>query len=546
MNDVMSLKVSLRFALFSAGALTLASLGPACSPEAGSGPRGATGGATNPVGSGGANNFAGASSSGGINSSAGAAPLGGAGSIAGTPGAGGVGTGGVGTGGVGTGGRPVVLGPGNRCELAGVTVAKGTTLLVDDVEDDDLKVLPADGRDASWFESHDTTAGAVATFKTEPTTPGAPGTTKGMHYHVTGLDGWGAVVGLPFNLCYDASTYAGFSFWIKGSQAAGGTDQVLLALHTPISEPEASGGACKDLPNCYNHFSADVFTVPTTWTRYTFTWSQFKQGAGWGIPAPAGYVPQKQILAVSLSPVYPGTNPAMIKAKSFDIWIDQVSFDLSGDLTGGFGSLVTQQQFDSMFKGARNALYTNAYANLLEAAKDPRFALFGREGSPDDQKREIAAFLANVGHESGDLGYAEEIQANCKSPGCVYCKASADYPCTGGQQYFGRGPMQLTWNDNYGAFSDFLGIGKSQLLATPAKVSQDGQLAWKAALWYWMEPSNAHKAFLNGGFGDTIKQINGALECNGGNPTQVASRRQRFQTFCAALGVAPGAKDTGC
>jgi chitinase len=289
-----------------------------------------------------------------------------------------------------------------------------------------------------------------------------------------------------------------------------------------------------------------VFTVPTTWTRYTFTWSQFKQGAGWGIQAPAGYVPQKQILAVTLSPVYPGTDPSMIKAKSFDIWIDQVSFDLSGELTGGFGSLVTQQQFDSMFTGQRHALYSQAYANLLEAAKDPRFALFAREGSADDQKREVAAFLANVGHESGNLGYAEEIQANCKSPGCVYCKASADYPCTAGQQYFGRGPMQLTWNDNYGAFSEFLGIGKTQLLTSPAKVSQDGQLAWKAALWYWMEPSNAHKAFLNGGFGDTIKAINGALECGGMNPQQVASRRQRFQQFCAALGVSPGAKDTGC
>jgi len=544
MNEVMSLRMSSRFALVSIGCWAVSSsLG--CSSEA-AGPRannGASGAAAS--GAGGVNGGGGINAGGGTNSGAGATAVGGINGGAGTPGVGGVSPGGAGTTG-GSAGGPIVLGPGNRCELAGVTVAKGTTMLVDDVEDDDLKVLPADGRDASWFESHDTTAGAVASFKIEPTTPGAAGTTKAMHYHVSGLDGWGAVVGLPFNLCYDASTYAGFSFWIKGAQATGGTDQVLLALHTPISEPEASGGACKDLPNCYNHFSADVFTVPTTWTRYTFTWSQFKQGAGWGIQAPAGYSPQKQILAVSLSPVYAGTDPSMIKAKSFDIWIDQVSFDLTGDLTGGFGSLVTQQQFDGMFSGARNGLYAQAYANLLEAAKDPRFALFGREGSADDQKREIAAFLANVSHESGDLGYAEEIQANCKSPGCVYCKASAEYPCTGGQQYFGRGPMQLTWNDNYGAFSDFLGIGKATLLASPAKVSQDGQLAWKAALWYWMEPSNAHKAFLNGGFGDTIKAINGALECNGGSPAQVASRRQRFQTFCAALGVSPGAKDTGC
>ena len=543
----MSLRICLRTAVFAAGVFTLGSLAPACSPEAGTGPRNGNGnGASGPVGSAGAGTFAGATSTGGINGGAGAATVGGAGNVAGTPAAGGVNSGGISSTGGAGGTKPVVLGPGNRCELAGVTVAKGTTLLVDDVEDDDLKVLPADGRDASWFESHDTTAGAMTSFKIEATTPGAPSTTKAMHYHVSGLDDWGAVVGLPFNLCYDASAYAGFSFWIKGAQGTGGTDQVLLALHTPISEPEVSGGACKDLPNCYNHFSADVFTVPTTWTRYTFTWSQFKQGAGWGIQAPAGYVPQKQILAVSLSPVYPGTSPAMIKGKSFDIWIDQVSFDLSGELTGGVGSLLTEQQFNAMFTGQRNALYASAYANLVEAAKDPRFALFAREGSMDDQKREIAAFLANVGHESGDLSYAEEIQANCKSPGCVYCKASADFPCAGGQQYFGRGPMQLTWNDNYGSFSDFLGIGKSVLLSTPAKVSQDGQLTWKAALWYWMEPSNAHKAFLNGGFGDTIKAINGALECGGGNPAQVASRRQRFQNFCAALGVSPGAKDTGC
>jgi Uma2 family endonuclease len=43
-------------------------------------------------------------------------------------------------------------------------------------------------------------------------------------------------------------------------------------------------------------------------------------------------------------------------------------------------------------------------------------------------------------------------------------------------------------------------------------------------------------------FGDTIKAINGALECGGGNPGQVQSCRQRLQSFCSALGVAPGAR----
>lgn len=534
----MSIRISLRTAISTFGCVALS----ACSSGAG-GERDGQSTAGQP-GAGGAGNVGG-DHLGGIPNGAGAAALGGD-ATGGLPGGGGANaTGGVATAGSG-GGGPVVLPPGNRCELAGVTVAKGTTLLVDDVEDDNFDVLPADGRDAAWFESHDPTPDAVVSFKIEQTTGGAPGTTKAMHYSVSGLDGWGAVVGLPFNLCYDASTYAGFSFWIKGTQGPGGTDQVKLSLHTPISEPEASGGACTDLPNCYNHFAADIFTVPAQWTRYTFTWSQFKQGAGWGIPAPVGYVPQQQILAVSLSPVYPGSDPALIPDKSFDLWIDQVSFDLSGDLSGGFGSLVTAQQFNGIFAGGRHGLYVNAYADLLAALQDPRFALFAREGTTDDQKREVAAFLANIAHESGDLAYAEEIQANCASPGCVYCKDSAVFPCGAGQQYFGRGPMQLTWNDNYGAFSEFLGIGKAQLLSSPARVAQEGVLAWKAALWYWMEPSNAHKAFLQGGFGDTIRAINGALECNGGNPAQVQSRRQRFQNFCGVLGVAPGAKDTGC
>jgi predicted chitinase len=510
-------------------------LGTACS-SSGSGDSGNTGAQP---GGGGLSGGGAPGAGGSLNS--GGAPTGTAGSV---PGVGGVGAGGVASGGM-SGSGPVMLPPGNRCELAGVTVAKGTTLLVDDVEDDNFDVLPADGRDAAWFESHDPTPGAIVNFKVEPTTPGAPGSTKAMHYNVSGLDGWGAVIGLPFNLCYDASTYAGFSFWIKGTQGAGGTDQVKLSMHTPISEPEASGGACKDLATCYDHFAADIFTVPAVWTRYTFTWSQFKQG-GWGAPAPADYVAQKQILAVSLSPVYMGTDPSLLKAKSFDIWIDQVSFDLSGDLSGGFPTLVSEQQFNGIFAGARNGLYSNAYADLTEALKDPRFALFAREGTPDDQKREVAAFLANVGHESGDLGYSEEIQANCKSPNCEYCKPGTPFPCSAGQKYFGRGPMQLTWNDNYGSFSDFLGIGSAPLLMNPARVSTEGVLAWKAALWYWMEPSNAHKVFLSGGFGDTIRAINGALECDGKNAAQVQSRRNRFTSFCGAFGVAAGAKDTGC
>ncbi|WP_396888434.1 glycoside hydrolase family 19 protein [Micromonospora craniellae] len=52
----------------------------------------------------------------------------------------------------------------------------------------------------------------------------------------------------------------------------------------------------------------------------------------------------------------------------------------------------------------------------------------------------------------------------------------------------------------------------------------------------------AHSAMVNGaGFGQTIRSINGSIECNGGNPTHVPSRVTRHQQFVGILGVPAGA-----
>ena len=41
-----------------------------------------------------------------------------------------------------------------------------------------------------------------------------------------------------------------------------------------------------------------------------------------------------------------------------------------------------------------------------------------------------------------------------------------------------------------------------------------------------------HNAMVNGaGFGETIRSINGSLECDGGNPAQVQSRVDAYQRF---------------
>lgn len=157
------------------------------------------------------------------------------------------------------------------------------------------------------------------------------------------------------------------------------------------------------------------------------------------------------------------------------------------------------------------------------------------------KKQEAAAFLANVSHETGGLVHVvEQNQANYPH----YCDWGQPYGCPAGQAaYYGRGPIQLSWNFNYKAAGDALGI---DLLNNPWLVQNDAAVAWKTALWYWNTQSGpgtmtGHAAMVNGaGFGQTIRSINGSLECDGRNPAQVQSRVTKYQQFTQILGTTPG------
>ena len=198
--------------------------------------------------------------------------------------------------------------------------------------------------------------------------------------------------------------------------------------------------------------------------------------------------------------------------------------------------VVSEAQFNQMFPN-RNGFYT--YQGLVAAMS--AFPGFANTGSDTVKKQEAAAFLANVSHETGGLVHiVEQNQANYPH----YCDWSQPYGCPAGQAaYYGRGPIQLSWNFNYRAAGDALGIN---LLNDPWLVQNDAAVAWKTALWYWntqrgpgtMTP---HDAMVGGhGFGETIRSINGALECNGGNPGQVQSRIDRYRAFTGILGTDPG------
>lgn len=119
-------------------------------------------------------------------------------------------------------------------------------------------------------------------------------------------------------------------------------------------------------------------------------------------------------------------------------------------------SLISQDLYNSIFlhkdDSACPAKDFYPYSAFIEATE--RFPRFGSCGSLATRKREIAAFLAQISHETTGgwatapdgpyawgLCFKEEV-----SPGSDYCDSSnQQWPCYPNKTYQGRGPIQLSW-----------------------------------------------------------------------------------------------------
>ena len=206
--------------------------------------------------------------------------------------------------------------------------------------------------------------------------------------------------------------------------------------------------------------------------------------------------------------------------------------------------LPTQTQFEQLFP-QRIDFYS--YEGFVQAVRS--FPSFAGAGSEAQRRQEMAAFLANIAHESDELKAVREYTlANHDK----YCSLEAGQTCAPGQQYYGRGPIQLSWNYQYLAAGKAIGL---DLWADPDRVARDPKVAWQTALWYWMNQNGPgtmtpHQAMVSdAGFGETIRSINGALEC--GQPAdsyagkQVARRIDFYQRASQKFEVEPGRK-LGC
>ncbi|HEX3774466.1 MAG TPA: glycoside hydrolase family 19 protein [Polyangiaceae bacterium] len=435
-------------------------------------------------------------------------------------------SGGMSAGGVSAGGSgpaPIVCQPEqNRCDCH-TSVGLAINQWIDTFEDGTLYIQQIDERNGEWFALP---AGKAGPMSVVDTSGGAPGSTKALHMSGSAIAPSWPTYGVPLGICYDASAFDGISFWIKGDSSGGKNDTIKLSLPTPPTTEKVAGGSCPDGdPGCYNHF-ATLITLSPTWTQYSFKWSQFAQ-ANWGPTgvngmAPPGYQFQKQILGIDYAP--------NDNTKAYDFTIDDLQLG-AGAVTGHCGDLITKAQFESFFPG-HNAVYT--YEGFVQAAS--QWPLFCGEGDADAKKREVAAFFAHMVQETAGLKYTDEL-----NPPSDYCDASrTEFPC-GGRSYHGRGPLQISWNYNYGTAGQALGLS---LLTQPELVVASSVNSFNAALWWWMtrQPlDSAHSTIVSGkGFGATIQLINGALECGGKSPTAVQTRVNAFNNFCSQLGVSPG------
>ncbi|CAN1304090.1 Endochitinase At2g43590 [Linum perenne] len=189
----------------------------------------------------------------------------------------------------------------------------------------------------------------------------------------------------------------------------------------------------------------------------------------------------------------------------------------------------------AFFNGIRNRAPNNCAGKsfytreaFIQAARS--YPSFGNRES----KREVAAFFAHVTHETGhfvwctEFCYVEEIERG------TYCDSSSTkYPCVSGKQYYGRGPLQLSWNYNYGACGKANGFDG---LRNPEAVANDRVLTWKTALWFW---TTSVRPTERKGFGETIHRVNG-MECNRGNTDEVEDRVRYYIEYCKQLDVTPG------
>jgi len=189
--------------------------------------------------------------------------------------------------------------------------AEGSEPLIDDFEDADARIAPLEHRAGFWSASNDNTATQRPTLRgplSMARIPGGRGASR-FALHTSGgkFTKWGALLAADFSprRCYDASAYAGLTFWARGRGSFN-----VVAKMTQVA-PEEFGGSCTH--DCYDSHRATI-ALSNTWQEQRVTWAELKQ-KGFGQVVPFD---PRSLLSLEFT-VGPEQTP-------FDFWVDDVRF----------------------------------------------------------------------------------------------------------------------------------------------------------------------------------------------------------------------------
>lgn len=254
--------------------------------------------------------------------------------------------------------------------------------------------------------------------------------------------------------------------------------------------------------------------------------------------------------------------------------------------------ILSEENYEDLFP-RRHRSYT--YRRLLQAiGKFP--AVCGYLGKEDKSdlvcRRTLATMFAHFTQETGahnpsDKDYEEwrqglhlvrELGCSDTSLGCGYngnCEktdsitnkwACGEDRSGNYKKYYGRGAKQLSYNFNYGQFSQAM-FGEGKLLLDYPDFVADTWLNLASATWFyttpqppkpsmlhvidgtWVPNSDDRRNGISPGFGATINIINGGLECNkedGKESKQARNRIEYYKQFAWYLYVDYENEELGC
>lgn len=199
---------------------------------------------------------------------------------------------------------------------------------------------------------------------------------------------------------------------------------------------------------------------------------------------------------------------------------------------------LTFAQFRAVFPVLSEDKAKRYFAPFLEMLKDFQI----------NTSKRVAAFVAQIGHESLDLTAMVEWGHKKPINGCKLCLTKCPHEAGeqyegrvknlgntqpgDGVKYKGRGPIQLTGRDNYTRCGAYL---KLDLVNHPEMV-EEPLTAFKTAGWYWVAGRGKNLNLLAdaSAFDDITLAINGGY--NG-----KADRDKRYIRALSVLGVqSPG------